>query len=166
MVPTYCSLLKGVFLQKCEVYVRLHPACSYRELRDHLHNSLDRNQDKSSEMAFNERCRLPGETLQEYGTKLDVLAWAAFGSTEGCSSPMIDKLCVITFLRNLKGPLGEKVREQFVNSMDEATVVARNFELAGITESAKISAVTRSRGGGAAPYRLPQQDKMAIGQEI
>ena len=151
MIPTYLSLLKGIFLQKAEVYFRLHPACSYRNLRDHLHNALDRNQDKSSEMAFNERFRKPGETLQEYGTQLDVLAWAAFGSTDGCSSAMINKLCVITFLRNLKGVLGDEVRKQFVTTMDEAIVIARNFELAGFTDSSKVSAVTRSRGGRSNP---------------
>ena len=80
---------------------------------------------------------------------------------------MIDRLCLATFLRNLKGTLGERVRERFVSTMDEAVVMARNYELAGVTESAKVSAINNRgarRGNGPVSTPLRGQGNVKTSQ--
>ena len=77
---------------------------------------------------------------------LILLALSAFGSVAGCSGEMIERLTLAIFLRNLKGTVGERVRERFVTTLDEAVVMARNYELAGVVESTKVNAIGGRRG--------------------
>ena len=77
-----------------------------------------------------------------YASELNILAYTAYGQTEGCSRAMVDKLVLNVFKRNLRGLLGAKVREQYPPDIDAAIVLARNLEISGVTETTPIPAST------------------------
>ena len=79
------------------MYLSLHPRASYAQLRDHLIDSLDRSADMSAELAFNTQERHAGEDLMVYASELNILAYTAYGQTEGCSRAMVDKLVLNVF---------------------------------------------------------------------
>ena len=132
--PTFCSLLSGIAQKMAATFTELNPRCSYATLRDHLVSNLDRSQDRSAELQFESRMRLPGEDLQNYATELCILCWEAYGQTPGASTEMINKLVLNAFHRNLRGELGEQVRKHFSRSLEEAVALARNLEISGVTE--------------------------------
>ena len=93
----FASLLKGVYQNAASMYLSLHPRASYAQLRDHLIDSLDRSADMSAELAFNTQERHAGEDLMVYASELNILAYTAYGQTEGCSRAMVDKLVLNVF---------------------------------------------------------------------
>ena len=54
-VATYTNLLKGVYQRKASMDLTLHPDATYLMVRDHLINDLDKTQNTTSELRFNER---------------------------------------------------------------------------------------------------------------
>ena len=145
-VATYTNLLKGIYQKKASMYLTLNEHATYPELRDHLINDMDRIQNTTSELRFNERIRKPGESYSDYAAQLVLLAWAAFGNVEGCSSQMIDRLTLACFLRNLQGDVGMKVREKFPKTLEDAVCQAQNFAITTAEEAAKVNAVNAIRG--------------------
>ena len=143
--PTFCSLLAGIAQKMAATFTDLNPKCSYAELRDHLVSNLDRSQDRSAELQFESRMRLPGEDLQNYATELAILCWEAYGETPGASTEMINKLVLNAFHRNLRGDLGEQVRKHFSRSLEEAVALARNLEISGVTERSSNVATVQAK---------------------
>ena len=130
----YCCLLKGISLELASLHSRFHPACSYESFRDYLTNKLDPQHFWSAQLRFEARVRGKRETLQEFVAELRSAAYDAYSDMH-CGPVMLDVLVLQTFHRNLRGALGEKVRERFCTTLEEAVVLARNLETIGVTEA-------------------------------
>ena len=144
----FTALLKGIAQSQASLYMKQHPTASYAEVRDYLMDSLDKIQDRSAQLRFETRLRQPNEDLQQYAASLKALAYSAYGGLD-CSPEMIETLTLQTFHRNLRGRLGEMVREKFSPDLTSAIGVARNIEISlnsglnGINSN--VNSVNRTR---------------------
>jgi len=139
--PIYVSLLKGYAATIAIAYLEDTPNATYDQLSSHVCDTLERQHVAADKTALEVRTLGPTEDLGDYANSLRVLTRRAYGHVY--KPQQVEERAGEAFGRGLTGPLKQRVREEFKDSLDAALQLARNLEAVGVSRvTAAVAPVT------------------------
>ena len=147
--PIYVSLLRGYAATLAILFLEDKPGATYAELSQHVCDTLEMQHVAADKTALEVRVLGATEDLGIFANALRVLTQRAYGHVY--QPPQVEERAAEAFVRGLTGPLKQRVREEFPESLDTALALARNLEAVGISRAAAAVAPVAPTASGPKP---------------